>query len=108
MFADDEMFDALDALVDDGTIAAYGVSVETCDQALSAIPRPHVAWIQIILNAFRLKPLEQVLPGGAGGRRRHHRAGAARLGLLSGRYDATVFGADDHRNYNRAAGFRRR
>jgi len=102
VYASDEAFDALDALVEDETIAAYGVSVETCEQALSAIRRPHVASVQIILNAFRLKPLEQVLPAA-------NEAGVgiiARVplasGLLSGRYTAaTVFGADDHRNYNR-------
>ncbi|GAA1847808.1 aldo/keto reductase [Asanoa iriomotensis] len=102
VFADDEVFDALDALVEDGAIAAYGVSVETVDQALTAIARPHVASVQIILNAFRLKPLDRVLPAAAA-------AGVgiiARVplasGLLSGRYDAsTTFAADDHRTYNR-------
>lgn len=102
VYASDEVFDALDALVEDETIAAYGVSVETCEQALAAIRRPHVASVQIILNAFRLKPLDQVLPGAK-------EAGVAIIarvplasGLLSGRYTAaTVFGADDHRNYNR-------
>jgi aryl-alcohol dehydrogenase-like predicted oxidoreductase len=83
-------------------IAAYGVSVETCDEALAAIARPGVATVQLILNVLRLKPLDQVLPAAAG-------AGVgiiARVplasGLLSGRYDAaTTFGADDHRTYNR-------
>ncbi|WP_121257296.1 aldo/keto reductase [Nocardioides ferulae] len=98
----DATYDALDALVEEGVIAAYGVSVETADQALSAISRPHVASIQIILNAFRLKPLDAVLPAAA-------EAGVgiiARVplasGLLSGRYDEhTTFAADDHRTYNR-------
>ena len=36
-------YDALDVLVDEGRIAAYGVSVETVDEALEAIIRPHVA-----------------------------------------------------------------
>jgi aryl-alcohol dehydrogenase-like predicted oxidoreductase len=98
----DATYDALDTLVDEGAIAAYGVSVETCAQALSAIARPHVASIQIILNAFRLKPLDAVLPAAAD-------AGVAIIarvplasGLLSGRYDAdTTFAADDHRTYNR-------
>jgi aryl-alcohol dehydrogenase-like predicted oxidoreductase len=98
----DATYDALDALVEEGSIAAYGVSVETADQALSAIARPHVASIQIILNAFRLKPLEQVLPAAA-------EAGVgiiARVplasGLLSGKYDATTtFAPDDHRTFNR-------
>jgi aryl-alcohol dehydrogenase-like predicted oxidoreductase len=77
------------------------VSVETCDQALTAIGRPGVASVQIILNAFRRKPLDQVLPAAAA-------AGVgviARVplasGLLSGRYTSdTTFPADDHRNYN--------
>ncbi|KRE95515.1 aldo/keto reductase [Nocardioides sp. Soil774] len=99
---DDETYDVLDQLVAEGVIAAYGVSVETCAQALSAISRPHVASIQIILNAFRMKPLDEVLPAAAS-------AGVgiiARVplasGLLSGKYDLdTTFAADDHRTYNR-------
>ncbi|GJF30653.1 aldo/keto reductase [Kitasatospora sp. NE20-6] len=102
VYSSDEVFDALDTLVAEGRIAAYGVSVETCAEALTAIARPGVASVQIILNAFRLKPLEQVLPAAAA-------AGVGILarvplasGLLSGRYTAdTVFSADDHRTYNR-------
>jgi aryl-alcohol dehydrogenase-like predicted oxidoreductase len=98
----DATYDALDTLVSDGAIAAYGVSVETADQALSAIARPHIATVQIILNAFRLKPFDRVLPAA-------DEAGVgiiARVplasGLLSGKYDAsTTFAADDHRSYNR-------
>ena len=96
------VFEALDEMAADGRIAAYGVSVETCAQALAAIARPHVASVQIILNCFRLKPLEEVLPAA-------REAGVgiiARVplasGLLSGRYDEnTTFGASDHRNFNR-------
>src|SRR3954468_24610147 len=62
VFSTDAVFDALDALVAGGAIAAYGVSVETVDEALTAIARPNVATVQIILNAFRLKPLDRVLP----------------------------------------------
>ncbi len=98
----DRTYDDLDTLVEAGAIAAYGVSVETADQALSAIARPHVASIQIILNAFRLKPLDEVLPAAA-------EAGVgiiARVplasGLLSGKYDeSTTFAANDHRTFNR-------
>lgn len=98
----DATYDALDALVADGTIAAYGVSVETCAQALAAIARPNVTNVQIILNPFRLKPLDEVLPAA-------ERAGVAVFarvplasGLLSGKYTAaTTFAADDHRSYNR-------
>jgi aryl-alcohol dehydrogenase-like predicted oxidoreductase len=99
---DDRTYDALDRLVDDGVIAAYGVSVETVAQALAAIARPGVASVQVILNAFRMKPLDAVLPAAVD-------AGVgivARVplasGLLSGKYDVdTTFAADDHRTYNR-------
>lgn len=105
VISSDEVHDALDALVDDGAIAGYGVSVETVDQALAAISRPGVQSVQIILNAFRLKPVEEVLPAALAA----HTAIVARVplasGLLSGRYDhGTSFGADDHRTYNRAGG----
>ena len=79
VYSDDAVFDALDTLVDEGAVAAYGVSVEKVEEALAAIARPHVATVQIIANAFRLKPLEEVLPGRRRGRGRHHRARAARL-----------------------------
>ncbi len=80
----------------------YGVSVETCDQALAAIGRPRVASVQIILNCFRLKPLEQVLPAArAAGVGIIARVPLA-SGLLSGRYDeSTTFAPDDHRTFNR-------
>ncbi|WP_344863485.1 aldo/keto reductase [Planomonospora alba] len=102
VYSADAVFDALDTLVEEGRTAAYGVSVETCEEALTAIARPGVATVQIILNAFRLKPLERVLPAAA-------EAGVgiiARVplasGLLSGKYDeSTTFAPDDHRAFNR-------
>ncbi len=97
-----EIHDALETLVAEDRIAAYGVSVETCDQALASIDALAPASIQIILNAFRRKPLEQVLPRAAD-------AGVgiiARVplasGLLSGRYTKdTTFAPTDHRTFNR-------
>ena len=102
VIASDAVFEALDELVGAGRIGAYGVSVETCAQALAAIARPGVATIQIILNCFRLKPLEQVLPAAqAAGVGIIARVPLA-SGLLSGRYDEdTRFPPEDHRNYNR-------
>ncbi|UFU04484.1 aldo/keto reductase [Ruania suaedae] len=99
---DDATYDALDALVADGMIAAYGVSVETCAQALAAIEHPNVSNVQIILNPFRLKPLEEVLPAAqAAGVAVFARVPLA-SGLLSGRYTAsTTFAEDDHRTFNR-------
>jgi aryl-alcohol dehydrogenase-like predicted oxidoreductase len=102
VYENDQVFAALDEMVSAGRLSAYGVSVETCAQALSAIARPHVATVQIILNCFRLKPLEEVLPAArAAGVGIIARVPLA-SGLLSGRYDErTKFSADDHRSYNR-------
>lgn len=102
VYSTDEVFDALDTLVAEERIAQYGVSVETCEEALTAIARPGVASVQIILNPFRMKPLREVLPAA-------REAGVgiiARVplasGLLSGKYTKdTVFPANDHRTYNR-------
>jgi aryl-alcohol dehydrogenase-like predicted oxidoreductase len=98
----DAVYDALDELVADGAIAAYGVSVETVAEARTAIARPGVASIQLILNVLRMRPVTEVLPAAAS-------AGVgivARVplasGVLSGRYrEDTTFAADDHRTYNR-------
>jgi len=99
---DDAVYDALDALVADGSVAAYGVSVETADQALAAIARPGVATVQIILNAFRLKPLDRVLPVALEARVGILARVPLASGLLSGKYTAeTSFAEGDHRNYNR-------
>ncbi|MHB1569564.1 MAG: aldo/keto reductase, partial [Solirubrobacteraceae bacterium] len=102
VYEDAAVFDALDEMVSAGRIRAYGVSVETGAQALAAIARPHVATVQIILNCFRLTPLEEVLPAArAAGVGIIARVPLA-SGLLSGRYDEhTVFAPDDHRNFNR-------
>ena len=102
VFSTDAVYDALDTLVAEGAIARYGVSVETVDEALAAIAHPGLASVQIIVNAFRLKPLERVLPAAA-------EAGIAVItrvplasGLLSGKYTAeTTFAANDHRTFNR-------
>ncbi|GGS60401.1 aldo/keto reductase [Streptomyces cinerochromogenes] len=102
VYSSDAVFDALETLVEEERVAAYGVSVETCAQALTAIARPNVASVQIILNPFRMKPLREVLPAA-------REAGVgiiARVplasGLLSGKYTKdTVFAPDDHRTFNR-------
>ena len=102
VFSDDHVFDALDTLVQEQRIAAYGVSVETCEEALTAIARSHVATVQLILNVFRRKPLERVLPAAL-------EAGVGIIalvplasGLLSGKYHlSTTFAPEDHSTYNR-------
>jgi len=102
VYAMPAVYDALDTLVSEGALAAYGVSVETVAEGLAAIEHPGVATVQVILNAFRHKPTEELLPACAA-------AGVGVLarvplasGLLSGRYDeSTTFAAEDHRSYNR-------
>ncbi|RBY93758.1 aldo/keto reductase [Blastococcus sp. TF02-8] len=102
VYSDQRVYDALDSFVADGAIAAYGVSVETVQEGLTALEHPGVATIQVILNIFRRKPLEELLPAA-------QRAGVGILarvplasGLLTGTYDeSTTFPADDHRNFNR-------
>jgi aryl-alcohol dehydrogenase-like predicted oxidoreductase len=102
VYGTDDVFDALDVLVTDGIVKNYGVSIETVAEGLAAVERPNVASIQVIVNAFRRKPLEILLPAA-------HAAGVAIIarvplasGLLSGRYTKTTeFAATDHRSFNR-------
>jgi aryl-alcohol dehydrogenase-like predicted oxidoreductase len=98
----DATFDALDELVEEGAVAAYGVSVETVDQALDALTRPYLASVQVILNAFRLKPLDRLLRAAAAAQVAVIARVPLASGLLSGRYgETTSFASDDHRSYNR-------
>ena len=102
VFSSGAVYDALDTLVAEERIAAYGVSVETCGEALTAIARPGTATVQIILNAFRRKPLDEVLPAVHAARVGIIARVPLASGLLSGRYThETSFAADDHRTFNR-------
>jgi aryl-alcohol dehydrogenase-like predicted oxidoreductase len=105
VYSNAEVYDALDTLVSEEAIRNYGVSVERTDEALEAIRHEGTASVQIILNAFRLKPLDAVLPAAKA-------AGVGIIvrvplasGLLSGKYSKeTSFPENDHRNYNRTGG----
>lgn len=102
LYAQQAVYENLDRMVERGWIKNYGVSVETADEALEALRHEGVATIQIILNVFRRKPLDEVLPRalaqGVGIIARVPLAS----GLLSGRYGhQTQFAPEDHRNYNR-------
>ena len=102
VYSRDEVYDALDALVADGAVANYGFSVETSDEALTAISRRGTATIQIILNAFRRKPLDAVLGAAAANGVGIIARVPLASGLLSGRYtEQTTFPENDHRTYNR-------
>lgn len=102
VYRDDRVFDVLDTLVQEQRIAAWGVSVETCEEALISLEREHLASIQIILNPFRLKPLDEVVPlaeaKGVGIIARVPLAS----GLLTGKFSAdSRFAETDHRHFNR-------
>ena len=97
-----DVFGILDDFVAAGKLRYYGVSVETVDEALTAMQHPGVQSIQIIFNMFRLKPAERVLAEAA----KREVGILARVplasGLLTGKLRAdTAFAADDHRSFNR-------
>jgi len=97
-----EVFAALDDLVAAGKVRFYGVSVERVEEALKAIEYPGVQSVQIIFNAFRLRPAELFFEEA----RRRRVAVIARVplasGMLSGRFTRTTeFPAEDHRTFNR-------
>ncbi|MGP9537259.1 aldo/keto reductase [Brachybacterium sp. AOP43-C2-M15] len=102
IYRDDRTFGVLDTLVEEQKIAAWGVSVETCEEALISLTREHLASIQIILNPFRLKPLDEVLPLA-------EQKGVAIIarvplasGLLTGKFSpSSSFAENDHRRFNR-------
>ncbi|GAC1384790.1 MAG: aldo/keto reductase [Pseudarthrobacter sp.] len=102
VYSSDEVYDALDTLVSEGAISNYGVSVERADEALEAIRHKGTASVQIILNAFRLKPLDAVLPAAKAANVGVIARVPLASGLLSGKYTKeTTFAENDHRNYNR-------
>jgi len=97
-----EVFGILDHLTSAGKVRHYGVSVETVEEARKAIRHPHVKTVQIIFNAFRLKPSDGFLAEA----RAKDVGIIARVPLASGlltgklRRDST-FADSDHRAFNR-------
>jgi aryl-alcohol dehydrogenase-like predicted oxidoreductase len=102
VYAQPEVFAALDAIKAKGKIADYGVSVETVEEARTAIRQPGVVSVQLIYNMFRMKPAEVFFPEA----RAKGIAVIARVplasGLLTGKMTKdSQFAADDHRSFNR-------
>ena len=78
------------------------MSVETIAEGLTALEHPGVQSIQVILNVFRRKPLEELLPAAAKAQVGVLARVPLASGLLSGRFtESTTFAPDDHRNFNR-------
>ena len=97
-----EVFGALDDLVGQGKLRHYGVSVEKVEEAMKAVEFPGVVSVQIIWNAFRLRPAERFFPLA----REKGVAVIARVplasGLLTGKMSRTSqFSPEDHRAFNR-------
>ena len=97
-----EVFDLFDRLKAEGKIGALGISVEKVEQAIKAMEYDNVTTIQIIFNMFRQRPAELFFELA-----KEKNVGIIvrvplASGLLSGTYSAdTIFGADDHRTFNR-------
>ncbi len=96
------MFEGLAAIRASGKIAAFGVSVETIEEARMAIRQPGVVSVQIIYNLFRQRPAEVFFAEAKAA----NVAVIARVplasGLLTGKMSAaSTFAADDHRSFNR-------
>ena len=102
VYSNPAVFAALDDLVKQGKVRFYGVSVERIDEALQAIQFPNVQTVQIIINIFRQRPIDDFFPEA-----KRRRVGIlARVplasGLLTGKMSrATNFEEDDHRAFNR-------
>ncbi len=97
-----DTFAALDALVSEGKIKHYGVSVEKVEEAFKALEFPGVATVQIIFNIFRQRPMEQFFQLAA----EKNIGVIVRVplasGLLTGKFTSdSKFTANDHRQYNR-------
>lgn len=102
LYGETAVFERLDRLKEAGKIADYGVSVERIDEALAAIEYPGVVSVQIIFNAFRMRPADAFFEAA----KKKNVAVIARVplasGLLSGKFRAdTAFEKSDHRNFNR-------
>ncbi len=102
VYDDPAVFAALDDLKAEGKLRAYGVSVETVEEATRAAAYPGVASVQIIFNMFRLKPAEAFFALA----QQRNIGILARVplasGLLTGKLSASSqFAPDDHRSFNR-------
>lgn len=102
VYTRDGIFELFDRLKEEGKIQAMGVSVEKVDEAIQAMSYDIVSSIQIIFNMIRHKPAETLF--------KHPNIQdfgiIARVplasGLLTGKLTASsVFGAEDHRTFNR-------
>ncbi len=101
VYSDDLTYEMLDHLVAKGKIQHYGFSVQTVEEAIKCIQRPHTKSVQIIFNMLRLKPAEEFFKLA----KDKNIAIIVRVplasGLLTGKMNTdSSFPENDHRNYN--------
>ncbi len=98
----DEVFGLFEDLIQQGKVAALGVSIEKVDEGIRAMNYSVVSSIQVIVNLFRQKPVEELFELAE-----EKNVGLIvrvplASGLLTGKINAeTTFAADDHRLFNR-------
>lgn len=99
---DGDLLNWMEDLQKEGLFKAFGVSVETLDEALFAVEHPSITSIQTIFNLFRQDHIETLFPKAIA-----NRVGIiVRLplasGVLSGKMSKDhAFASSDHRNYNK-------
>ncbi len=101
VYSHDLTYEMLDSLVKKGKIQHYGFSVQTVEEAIACIQRPHTKSVQIIFNMLRLKPSEEFFKMAE----EKNIAIIVRVplasGLLTGKMNTnSSFPENDHRNYN--------
>ena len=97
-----DMFDWLRILKKEGKIKAFGLSIESMEEAELCLKQEGVSSLQIIFNVLRQKPIEAIFESAL----EKQVALIIRLplssGLLSGNFSKnTSFAENDHRNFNR-------
>ncbi len=98
-----EVYGWLQTLVDEGKIKRVGASVETVDEANWLIDNLDCLYsLQIIFNLYRQKPIDTVFANAQARQVGIIARVPLASGALSGKFTKeTVFGEDDHRNFNR-------
>lgn len=102
VYDDARLFDGLSEIQRKGKVRHWGVSVETIDEAMTAIQYENVCTVQVIFNMFRPRPAEALFDEA----KRRNVGILARVplasGLLTGKFErGRTFAPDDHRNFNR-------
>ncbi len=98
----DEVFGLFEDLIQQGKVAALGVSIEKVDEGIRALDYAVVSSIQVIVNLFRQKPVEELFELAE-----EKNVGLIvrvplASGLLTGKITSqTTFDAEDHRFFNR-------